>query len=384
MYKEEFSIFIWNDIFIITDKMLSFIYISGLTTEDDGLCPSMYSYHSSPEEKNKLLRSLIEYGIETTVDRSAKKDRIRAWIENSMIEEEEGDEAGNDSENEEKMGILDNETGPVGERMDRGPIQAARITTKQTKTPQDIQKRREKRDAMFMKRNSAIYKPPIDPRIPLEKQRFSRSESQLAYYEPQNIPKLEPIKPQQEEKPNEEEDNKYAPQDTYFEKFSSLANNVLTVNNKPDKSTQKSFFNRKDSTKTASSTQTSLSNGSNENSSDKSTLVNYEINNDDRQSIQRQNGGKHGGNTNGNGLQNVKQDNRRSSTSTQTNEHQNERVFTPKMINTADLRNGNRDDKMYVSKYEFNYSPMKGRYGMYDTREEKSSSSNSTGRSVSK
>ncbi|KAK6632508.1 hypothetical protein RUM43_013275 [Polyplax serrata] len=56
--------------------------------DDGGLCPSMYSYHSSPEEKNKLLMTLAEYGIETTVDRMAKKDRIKQWIQNSIIEEE--------------------------------------------------------------------------------------------------------------------------------------------------------------------------------------------------------------------------------------------------------------------------------------------------------
>lgn len=60
--------------------------------EDDGLCPSMYSFHSSPEEKNKLLSTLVQYGIETTVDRSAKKDRIRQWIQSSVIEEDEEEE----------------------------------------------------------------------------------------------------------------------------------------------------------------------------------------------------------------------------------------------------------------------------------------------------
>lgn len=49
----------------------------------------MYSYHSSPEEKNKLLHTLTNYGIEATVDRTSKKDRIREWIQSSVIEEEE-------------------------------------------------------------------------------------------------------------------------------------------------------------------------------------------------------------------------------------------------------------------------------------------------------
>jgi serine/threonine-protein kinase SBK len=49
----------------------------------------MYSFHSSLEEKNELLYTLTQYGIETTVDRSAKKDRIREWIQSSVIEEED-------------------------------------------------------------------------------------------------------------------------------------------------------------------------------------------------------------------------------------------------------------------------------------------------------
>lgn len=57
--------------------------------EPDELCPSMYSFHSSPEEKNKLLFELAQAGIETTVDRVAKKTRIRDWIEASIIAEED-------------------------------------------------------------------------------------------------------------------------------------------------------------------------------------------------------------------------------------------------------------------------------------------------------
>lgn len=57
--------------------------------EPDELCASMYSFHSSPEEKNRLLSTLAQHGIETTVDRSAKKQRIRDWIQSSVITEEE-------------------------------------------------------------------------------------------------------------------------------------------------------------------------------------------------------------------------------------------------------------------------------------------------------
>ena len=53
----------------------------------------MYSFHSSLEEKNQLLYTLTQYGIETTVDRSKKKDRIREWIQSSAIAEENEEES---------------------------------------------------------------------------------------------------------------------------------------------------------------------------------------------------------------------------------------------------------------------------------------------------
>lgn len=52
----------------------------------------MYSFHSSPEEKNRLLFALTQHGIETTVDRVAKKKRIRDWIQESVIQEEDDEE----------------------------------------------------------------------------------------------------------------------------------------------------------------------------------------------------------------------------------------------------------------------------------------------------
>ncbi|XP_026481615.1 serine/threonine-protein kinase meng-po, partial [Ctenocephalides felis] len=63
--------------------------------DDDELCPSMYSFHSNLEEKNRLLHTLSEYGIETVVDRAAKKERIRDWIQSSVITEEEEEENAN-------------------------------------------------------------------------------------------------------------------------------------------------------------------------------------------------------------------------------------------------------------------------------------------------
>lgn len=65
----------------------------------------MYSYHSSPEEKNKLLMTLAEYGIETTVDRTAKKDRIKQWIQSSIIEEDEEEKEIDKTFDEENLNL---------------------------------------------------------------------------------------------------------------------------------------------------------------------------------------------------------------------------------------------------------------------------------------
>jgi len=57
--------------------------------EPDELNPSLYSFHSNVDEKNKLLYSFTQQGIETVVDRVAKKNRIKDWIQSSIITEEE-------------------------------------------------------------------------------------------------------------------------------------------------------------------------------------------------------------------------------------------------------------------------------------------------------
>lgn len=118
--------------------------------EEGGLCPSMYSFHSSPEEKNKLLFSLTQYGLETTVDRSAKKDRIRQWIQASVIEEEDEEEL-----DEENIRIHDQEAGPAGERVKcRGPVSDQKIINNNSQSKKPV-----------------VYSPPIDPRIPFEQQK---------------------------------------------------------------------------------------------------------------------------------------------------------------------------------------------------------------------
>ncbi|CAL4178652.1 unnamed protein product, partial [Meganyctiphanes norvegica] len=52
--------------------------------DGQSICYSTYSMHSCPIEKDKILNKLKEHGIETTVDRTAKKKRIHEWIERSL------------------------------------------------------------------------------------------------------------------------------------------------------------------------------------------------------------------------------------------------------------------------------------------------------------
>ncbi|KAK3921687.1 Serine/threonine-protein kinase meng-po [Frankliniella fusca] len=95
--------------------------------EDDGLCPSMYSFHSSAEEKNKLLATLSECGIETTVDRGAKKDRIREWVQSAVIPEddEDGEQSEVEAEPEEGSWEEDEPQPRPGPRTGKGSMRAS-------------------------------------------------------------------------------------------------------------------------------------------------------------------------------------------------------------------------------------------------------------------
>lgn len=146
--------------------------------EEEGLCPSMYSFHSSPEEKNKLLYTLKEYGLETTVDRGAKKDRIRQWIQNSVIEECDEEEPAEDDIDEDRIKIIDNENGPIGEMVEyRGPISESKIKINGHRKEQHGHHRRERRPT----KEPQVYKPPVDPRIPLQMQINSVKDTNSAF-----------------------------------------------------------------------------------------------------------------------------------------------------------------------------------------------------------
>lgn len=159
--------------------------LNGGADERDELCPSMYSFHSSLEEKNQLLHTLTTYGIETTVDRSKKKDRIREWIQASAIveeteedesdmyedsefyEDEDGDKDGNESEEPE----------PVPMRGRHFPERRPSAATN------DLRKRRGSRVApparKAVSKNKVVVKPverkiPFAPQVAEERETIAR------------------------------------------------------------------------------------------------------------------------------------------------------------------------------------------------------------------
>nr|XP_027227489.1 LOW QUALITY PROTEIN: serine/threonine-protein kinase SRK2B-like [Penaeus vannamei] len=52
--------------------------------DGQSVCYSTFSMHSCPKEKDRVLRTLKAHGIETTVDRIAKRQRIHEWLERSL------------------------------------------------------------------------------------------------------------------------------------------------------------------------------------------------------------------------------------------------------------------------------------------------------------
>lgn len=100
------------------------------------------------------------------MDRGAKKDRIRQWIQNSVIEE--CDEEEHEEIDEDSIKIIDNQNGPIGEMVEsRGPISESKIRLN-GRREHHSRHRRERRH-----RSPQVYKPPIDPRIPLQLQTTS-------------------------------------------------------------------------------------------------------------------------------------------------------------------------------------------------------------------
>ncbi|XP_051159993.1 uncharacterized protein LOC127280779 [Leptopilina boulardi] len=159
--------------------------LNGGADERDELCPSMYSFHSSLEEKNQLLYTLTRYGIETTVDRSKKKDRIREWIQSSAIVEENEDESELEDfdENDEDEEIEKEEENMKGRHfperrlsVDKNMRKNNKVTVKNQqiirKNGNDInQKIRINRNELLNKNNYLIsLSKPIERKIPFAPQ----------------------------------------------------------------------------------------------------------------------------------------------------------------------------------------------------------------------
>lgn len=67
---------------------------SKVSDDIDELSPSLYSYQTDQEENKKFLLAFSNCGIETVVvDRAAKKERIKQWIQSSVIEEEDEEDS---------------------------------------------------------------------------------------------------------------------------------------------------------------------------------------------------------------------------------------------------------------------------------------------------
>lgn len=77
-------------------KYINDKWLVKLIKRDDGdvdnqsCCYSTYSMHSSKLEKDKILKALKDHGIETTVDRAAKRKRIHDWLERSITSRQIG------------------------------------------------------------------------------------------------------------------------------------------------------------------------------------------------------------------------------------------------------------------------------------------------------
>lgn len=156
---------------------------AGGADERDELCPSMYSFHSSLEEKNQLLHTLTTYGIETTVDHSKKKDRIREWIQASaIVEETEGDESDmyEDSEfYEDEDGDND---GNESEEAEPVSMRGRHFPERRPSATNDLRKRRGSRVAPARKaasKNKVAVKPverkiPFAPQVAEERKTIAR------------------------------------------------------------------------------------------------------------------------------------------------------------------------------------------------------------------
>ncbi|XP_024937096.1 serine/threonine-protein kinase KIN4 isoform X2 [Cephus cinctus] len=165
--------------------------LNGGVDERDELCPSMYSFHSSLEEKNQLLFTLTQYGIETTVDRSKKKDRIREWIQSSAIIEE------NEEESDSELHEDDEEVNMKGKHFPERR-ESSRVTNKKEESRNRGDERRTKTDVKPAATKPTERRNPFAPQVAQERQvvaqyaSFPNGDPNLAF-KPNGVPAKETI-----------------------------------------------------------------------------------------------------------------------------------------------------------------------------------------------
>lgn len=173
---------------ICHDILATFLFISaGGADERDELCPSMYSFHSSLEEKNQLLHTLTTYGIETTVDHSKKKDRIREWIQASaIVEENEEDESDvyedsefYEDEDKDNDGNGSEEAESISMRGRHFPERRPSATTNNSKKRRDSSRRDRVAKNRIASKNRVPVKPverkiPFAPQVAEERETIAR------------------------------------------------------------------------------------------------------------------------------------------------------------------------------------------------------------------
>ncbi|XP_012522129.2 serine/threonine-protein kinase ppk1 [Monomorium pharaonis] len=145
--------------------------MNGGADERDELCPSMYSFHSSLEEKNQLLRTLTTYGIETTVDRSKKKDRIREWIQASAIVEENEEDESDIYEDSEFYEDEDRENdGNGSEEVESVSMRGRHFPERRPAAVTSADPRRRRGSRAASRRVASKNRPPVERKVPFAPQ----------------------------------------------------------------------------------------------------------------------------------------------------------------------------------------------------------------------
>ena len=78
--------------------------------DNQSVAYSTFSMHSSKLEKDKVLKALKDHGIETTVDRAAKRKRIHEWLERSLNNRPSAVEVMEEEDEEESENIMSEAT----------------------------------------------------------------------------------------------------------------------------------------------------------------------------------------------------------------------------------------------------------------------------------